>query len=219
MEPDPLRELERQVEAAGLFSHALLAQYANRADENEAIIRGLVEVLIAREIVGAEELVAAVNAVRTETDIGVAIRVDNANGERVSNPVDCGARMHLCHAVCCRLRFPLTVEEVEDGPLKWDLGRPYFNRHGPDGYCHQCAPETHACQVYEQRPAPCRQYTLRGRRADLEGLRRDGDQSGVDRRAPGHGPGAGRGLHDRGGSGQSTGSLSVRAAVLTVARV
>jgi Fe-S-cluster containining protein len=162
MEPDPLRELERQVEAAGLFSHALLAQSANRADENEAIIRGLVEVLVAREIVGAEELVAAVNAVRTETDIGVAIRVDNANGERVNNPVDCGARMHLCHAVCCRLRFPLTVEEVEDGPLKWDLGRPYFNRHGPDGYCHQCAPDTHACQVYEQRPAPCRQYTCEG---------------------------------------------------------
>jgi len=50
MEPDPLRELERQVEAGGMFSHAVLAQEANRADQNEAIIRGLVELLIQREV-------------------------------------------------------------------------------------------------------------------------------------------------------------------------
>ena len=43
--------------------------------------------------------------------------------------------------------------------MKWDLGRPYFNRHGADGYCHQCDSETHACGIYEERPAPCRQYS------------------------------------------------------------
>ena len=159
MEPDPQRELERQVEAGGMFSHAVLAQEANRADQNEAIIRGLVELLIAREVVTAEELVAAVDAVRTETDIGIAIRVDREGSELAGTPVDCEARMHACHAVCCRLRFPLTVEEVESGLMKWDLGRPYFNRHGPDGYCVQCDSGTHACGIYEQRPAPCRQYS------------------------------------------------------------
>jgi Fe-S-cluster containining protein len=159
MEPDPLRELERQVEAGGMFSHAVLAQEANRADQNEAIIRGLVELLIEREVVTAEELVAAVDAVRTETDIGIAIRVDREGSELAGTPVDCEARMHACHAVCCRLRFPLTVEEVEGGLMKWDLGRPYFNRHGSDGYCVQCDSGTHACGIYEQRPAPCRQYS------------------------------------------------------------
>ena len=142
-----------------MFSHAVLAQEANRADQNEAIIRGLVELLIAREVVTAEELVAAVDAVRTETDIGIAIRVDREGSELAGTPVDCEARMHACHAVCCRLRFPLTVEEVESGLMKWDLGRPYFNRHGPDGYCVQCDSGTHACGIYEQRPAPCRQYS------------------------------------------------------------
>jgi Fe-S-cluster containining protein len=159
VESDPLRELERQVEAGGMFSHAVLAQEANRADQNEAIVRGLVELLIQREVVTPEELVAAVDAVRTETDIGIAIRVDREGSELVGTPVDCASRLPVCHAVCCRLRFPLTVEEVESGLMKWDLGRPYFNRHGADGYCHQIDGETLGCGVYEQRPAPCRQYS------------------------------------------------------------
>jgi Fe-S-cluster containining protein len=163
-EPDPLRELERQVERGNVVAHAVLGQHANRAGENEAIIRGLVELLIEREVVEAEDLVAAVNAVRAETkfDVDVAIRVDDPS-DQGGPPVDCGARLHICKAVCCRLRFPLSVDEVESGgPLKWDLGRPYFNRHGDDGYCHQCHGETHACNVYDQRPAPCRQYSCVG---------------------------------------------------------
>src|SRR4051794_39789415 len=142
-----------------MFSHAVLAQEANRADQNEAIIRGLVELLIARDVVTAEELVAAVDAVRTETDIGIAIRVDREGSELAGTPVDCASRLPVCHAVCCRLRFPLTVEEDESGLMKWDLGRPCFSRHGADGYCVQCASETHACAIYEQRAAACRQYS------------------------------------------------------------
>jgi len=163
-EPDPLSDLERQVERGNVFAHAVLSQHAGRADENEAIIRGLVELLIANRVVGADELVAAVNAVRTETrmDIDIAVRIDDAGPAAPSPPVDCASRLHVCHAVCCRLRFPLSVEEVESGPIKWDLGRPYFNRHGDDGYCHQCESGTHACRIYDERPAPCRQYSCVG---------------------------------------------------------
>jgi Fe-S-cluster containining protein len=163
MEPDPLRELERQVERGNVFAHAVLSEHASRAGENEAIIRGLVELLIEREVVAPDELVAAVDAVRAETpgDVDIAIRLDDEGA--VGAPVDCAARLHVCKAVCCRLRFPLSVDEVESGgPIKWDLGRPYFNRHGEDGYCHQSAPETHACQIYDDRPSPCRQYSCVG---------------------------------------------------------
>jgi Fe-S-cluster containining protein len=165
VEPDPLRELERQVERGNVFAHAVLSEQASRANENEAIIRGLVELLIEREVVEAEDLVAAVKAVRGQTNVDpdIAIRVDDENDPEYGAPVDCEARLHICKAVCCRLRFPLSVEEVESGgPLKWDLGRPYFNRHGSDGYCHQCDGETHACQIYDERPAPCRQYSCVG---------------------------------------------------------
>jgi Fe-S-cluster containining protein len=165
VQPDPLRELERQVERGNVFAHAVLSEQASRANENEAIIRGLVELLIERDVVEADDLVAAVNAVRGQTnaDPDIAIRVDDADDPENGPPVDCAARLHICKAVCCRLRFPLSVEEVESGgPVKWDLGRPYFNRHGSDGYCHQCDSETHACHVYDKRPGPCRQYSCAG---------------------------------------------------------
>jgi Fe-S-cluster containining protein len=165
VEPDPLRELERQVERGHVFAHAVLSEQASRADENEAIIRGLVELLIERDVVEADDLVAAVNAVRAQTIAApdIAVRVDDEHDPEYGAPVDCEARLHICKAVCCRLRFPLSVEEVEaGGPIKWDLGRPYFNRHGSDGYCHQCDSETHACHIYEARPAPCRQYSCVG---------------------------------------------------------
>jgi Fe-S-cluster containining protein len=163
MEPDPLRELERQVEAGSMFSHAVLATEAQRADQNEAVLRGLVDLLLAREVISPAELARAVDGVRTETDIGVAIRVDRPEAVGSTGPpIDCAARLHLCKAVCCRLRFPLTVEEVESGLMKWDLGRPYFNRHGEDGYCVKCDSETHACGIYEERPTPCREYSCRG---------------------------------------------------------
>jgi Fe-S-cluster containining protein len=190
MEPDPVRELERQVEAGNMFSHAVLATQGQRADQNEAIIRGLVDLLIARDVIDPQELVAAVDEVRTQTDIGVAIRVDKpAAAHADSPPIDCAARLHLCHAVCCRLRFPLTVEEVEAGVMKWDLGRPYFNRHGPDGYCTQCDSETHACGIYEDRPTPCREYSC----ADDERIWKDFEameinQEWIDERL-GTGPG------------------------------
>ena len=95
-EPDPLRELERQVERGNVFAHAILGEHANRAGENEAIIRGLVELLIEREIVEGADLVAAVNAVRAETkfDVDVAIRIDDPS-DVAGPPVDCESRLHI----------------------------------------------------------------------------------------------------------------------------
>ena len=161
-QPDPLRELERQTERGNLFAHAVLSEQANRADQNEAIIRGLVELLVQNKVVGADELREAVDAVRTQTGVGIVIRVDDEGPDDAFKPVDCETRLPICKAVCCRLRFPLSVEEVESGAMRWDLGRPYFNRQGEDGYCHQCDGETHACGVYEARPAPCREYSCKG---------------------------------------------------------
>ena len=167
-EPDPLRELERQVEQGNLFTHAALNEQAHRFNTNDALVNGLVELLIEHKVVDADELLQVVGSVRGQMDaaghkaeLDVVVRVD---GDAMVNgpPVDCATRLPICHAVCCRLRFPLSAEEVESGPLRWELGRPYFNRHGDDGYCHQCHSETHACNIYEQRPAPCRQYSCVG---------------------------------------------------------
>jgi Fe-S-cluster containining protein len=159
-------DLGRQVERCNLFVHTVLAEQALRANENEAMLNGLVDYLIGRGLVRSDELLQAVESARAEAaeagelaTVGVAIRID---GDEASTPpvlVDCEKRLPICKAVCCRLRFALSAEEIESRTMKWDLGRPYFNRRDSGGYCHQIDGATLGCGVYEDRPCVCRRYS------------------------------------------------------------
>src|SRR4051794_26029497 len=111
----------------------------------------------------AEDVVAA--AERTHRDmadagqqaaVDVAIRTDGPAPTVPAEAIDCGARLPVCKAVCCRLRFALTVEEIESGLVKWELGQPYFNRQNAEGYCHRW---DGGCTIYHERPSPCRLYS------------------------------------------------------------
>jgi Putative zinc- or iron-chelating domain len=86
--------------------------------------------------------------------------------------IDCENRVELCGAACCRLPFALSREDVEEGVVRWDLGRPYVIAHDEDGRCVHMDPATHRCGVYERRPIPCRGYDCRNDRRiwlDFEG--------------------------------------------------
>ena len=153
--PDPLSALERQVEQGNLFTHSELTKQSHRANESEALLNGLVALLVQHKVVDADELMAIVDQARehVEGSVNVALRTDEETEEPV---IDCASRLPVCKAVCCRLHFALNVEEIETGLMKWELGRPYFNRHKADGYCHQWEG---GCTIYEQRPNPCRVYS------------------------------------------------------------
>ena len=168
-DPDRVHDLERQVERGNLFAHTVLTEQAARANKTEALLHGLADLLIRNDVISAEDLLAAVDTTgRQIADAGgrakvdVAIRVDGDAPEVSADEIDCEARIPYCKAVCCRMRWALTVEEIEQGPMKWDLGRPYFNRHNAEGYCEQIDPETHGCHIYEDRPSPCRQFSCKG---------------------------------------------------------
>ena len=166
---DRVNELERQVQRGSLFTHTLLTEQAERANTTEALVNGLIDVLIQDGVIEADRLRQAAEAVQDETaaagnlaTVGVAIRIDGDEADEPPAIVDCAARLPICQAACCRMRFALSAHEIESGPVKWDLGRPYFNRRGPDGYCHQCDSGTHACGVYDERPGVCRRYSCAG---------------------------------------------------------
>ena len=161
---DPLHELERQVEDGNLFAHSALTEHATRINEAAAIVNGLVALDQPALDQQADELLAAVDSVRERTEqagrhahVGIAVRVE----QDLEEPeIDCEARLPICKAACCRLHFALSVEEVErGGPLRWELGHPYFNRHNADGYCHQW---DDGCGIYDERPSVCRSYTCAG---------------------------------------------------------
>jgi Fe-S-cluster containining protein len=167
-EPDKLGDLERQMERGNLFAHTMFTKQAARTNQSEALLNGLADLLVRRELITAEDLVEAVNRTGEELEragrrakLEVALREDPVDEPPVEH-VDCETRIPYCKAVCCRMRWPLTIEEVEHGPVRWDLGRPYFNRHDTEGYCEQIDHETYGCGVYEQRPFPCRRYSCKG---------------------------------------------------------
>ncbi len=169
MAGEELGELERQVEHGNLFVHAALTDQATRANQIEAVVNGLADLLVRLDIVSTEDLVDSVETTRKaiseagrQLSLGVAIRGDTDAPTVPADEIDCEARIPYCKAVCCRLRFPLTVQEIETGPVKWDLGRPYFNRQAPNGYCHCFDDASHGCTVYNDRPTPCRVYSCAG---------------------------------------------------------
>lgn len=165
---DPVvEELHRQIERGNLFTHTALGESFARMSEGQAFLYGLADILLAKGYVTENELMDTVDSVRAEliqrgelSGPGVMVRNDteDASDQQVVE-VDCGARMHICHAVCCRLDFALTVSEVESGKIKWDLGRPYFIRHSAHGNCIHNDLRGGGCNVYSDRPGVCQRYS------------------------------------------------------------
>jgi len=182
--PVPTSDLDglaRQVERGGVRTQTLFNRTFERLSEVETILLGLLDVLLERKIVTEAEIEPAVRRIEeevaTRADLApqaVALRVDSpAAAARPEVFVDCAARMHVCHAVCCKLAVKLDAEEVEAGRLRWDLGRPYYLRKEADGRCTHQDRSTGGCGVYADRPKPCRQYSCANDRRiwkDFDGM-------------------------------------------------
>jgi Fe-S-cluster containining protein len=177
---EPLSELERQMERGSQFTQAALREVIERLSTVEANVNKLVGFLSGSEAESEQEEEAegetpegveeaeAGEEVPDKGDVlpgemratwpSIALATDPEEAEaRVE--VNCEERMHVCHAVCCKLRFALTAEEVEAGKVKWDLGFPYFIRHGSNSYCSHNDTATGRCNVYADRPGVCRRYS------------------------------------------------------------
>ena len=194
-------ELDRQVERGSFFTQAVLQRGFSRIDQAETLLTRLVDALAARGLVDPEELGYTVTRVPAAEPVEspapgddgelpelppaesgeagiswptVALRVDDPDeSNRRGVEVDCDARMHICKAVCCKLKFPLSCEEVDSGTVKWDIGHPYVIRHESTGYCTHNDTATGGCRIYEDRPAVCRRYSCAGDSriwSDFEGM-------------------------------------------------
>ncbi|HVV86586.1 MAG TPA: hypothetical protein VHE35_26190 [Kofleriaceae bacterium] len=159
--------LERQAERGGMYTHSVLSGVTDRINELEPCVYGLIDALVARGVIDRDAIVAAAAAARDELiekdeqlTAGVAVRLDDEAPEPVA--VDCAARLPICRSVCCQLSFALTVEEIEAGRTRWDLGQPYFVRHEADGYCTHRHAASGACTIYEVRPGVCKHYSCAG---------------------------------------------------------
>jgi Fe-S-cluster containining protein len=167
-------ELDRQLERGSFFTQAVFQREFSRLEQAEVLLTRLVDVLANRGLLSPEELGLAAGS-RPDPDAtppaapeepeqeinwpSIALRVDDPDEtSQTGVTVDCAARLHVCHAVCCKLKFPLSCTEVDSGKVKWDIGHPYVIRHESSGYCTHNDPAG-GCRVYEDRPTVCRRYS------------------------------------------------------------
>lgn len=165
-----MEELREELAKGLLYLHSRANSNTSKTLEVASFAYALIELLSERGIISVEELDERKKIVGqrlvekfTEKGMGVALTKDEQDkysyqGEAL---VDCDDRIHLCNAVCCRLRFALSIQDVEEGKVKWDLGHPYMIRHGVDGYCYHFERATCSCGIYENRPIVCRSYDCR----------------------------------------------------------
>lgn len=162
-------ELERQLERSGFFTHSALSNQAERINEIESFLYGLIDTLIAEGVIDKNAFEKTVKNVRDETlqkqehfHAGIAISIDNDEHQENFVPVNCEERLPVCNAVCCKLNFALSVAEIESGHVKWDLGQPYFIRQIKNGYCTHLKSRkacVDGCSIYDERPGVCRKYS------------------------------------------------------------
>lgn len=169
-EETPTERLRDELARGLLYLHSRANANTSKTLEVAAFAYALIELLSERGIIAIAEVDERKKVVGqrlvelfAEKGMGVALTKDEQDKYSYHNEVhiDCENRVHLCRASCCRLRFALSVQDVEEGSVKWDLGRPYMIRQGFDGYCHHFERQTQGCGIYNSRPVVCRGYDCR----------------------------------------------------------
>jgi Fe-S-cluster containining protein len=165
--PDP-QELEQQLTRGAHYLHTAIARQAERLNESEAFLYGLIDALLEKGVVDEAALHAKISDLRAEVrkkgeqfTTGVIVRQDPAQPP-VAPDINCAERLPICKAACCRLSFALSVAEIEEGKVRWDLGRPYLIRHDAQGRCVHLQAGSCGCSVYADRPRVCKVYSCRG---------------------------------------------------------
>ena len=153
-----------------IYAHNRANANTAAAHEANATLRALVALLVEQGLVEGGEFEArrarASEELRREyVERGMAVAMQEFGVSKYEfgggAEIDCASRLHLCRAACCRLPFALSQQDVQEGVVKWDLGQPYLNARGADGYCAHMERGTCRCTVYQQRPIPCRGYDCR----------------------------------------------------------
>jgi hypothetical protein len=165
-----LAELREEILGGLLYTHSRANSNTNRVLEAASFLYALIELLSERGIITVEELderktTVAERVKKRFLDKGMGVHLQEPELDKYTSPdspaIDCENRVHLCKAACCRLWFPLSQQDVDEGIVKWDLRFPYIIAQDADGYCKHLDRAPCRCTVYQHRPLPCRAFDCR----------------------------------------------------------
>ena len=149
---------------------ARAAAVTSRLLEATSFLYALIELLAEKGIITVAELDARKDVVAPRIkkrflDKGMGVDLVESDRAKYAFPggcqIDCENRIHLYQAACCRFWFPLSRQDVDEGVVHWDFQFPYIIAQDGNRYCKHLECSTYRCQVYQQRPIPCRAFDCR----------------------------------------------------------
>jgi Fe-S-cluster containining protein len=169
--PDDFRELvydQRQEVAQGLlYNHTRINSITAKNIEVSSFLYALIEILNEKGLLTIEELderkkQVAERLVRKFVESGMGLMYQDPEEDKYTfekeSVVDCERRLDVCKAICCKLPFALSRQDVKEGIVSWEFARPYLIAHDDDGYCVHLDRNTFQCSVRKHRPVPCRGF-------------------------------------------------------------
>ncbi|MCP4369418.1 MAG: YkgJ family cysteine cluster protein [Deltaproteobacteria bacterium] len=150
-----------------LYTHTRINDNTKKILESTSFLYALIELLNENGIISIEELderkkLVAERLVKKFKESGMGLMYQDPEHDKYSFThtacVDCSSRMEICKAICCKLPFALSKQDVDEGIIKWNFSRPYIIAHDSDGYCVHLDRETYKCTAHEHRPVPCRGF-------------------------------------------------------------
>lgn len=165
------RDLRQQVTEGLLYAHSRTNANTGKNLEALSFLYAMIELLEEKGLLDVEELDERKRAVGErlterfqEKGMGAVLQDPEYDKYTFQDAaeIDCEKRVHLCKAACCRIPFALSRQDIREGIVLWELGRPYMIDHGEDGYCSHLERGACGCSIYSHRPVPCRGYDCRG---------------------------------------------------------
>jgi hypothetical protein len=165
-----LEQLREEIVGGFLYTHSRANSNSSRILEAASFLYSLIELLEEKGLISIAELDERKTTVAQRVKerflakgMGVHLQEPERDKYAVQGTVeiDCENRVHLCKAACCRLCFPLSKQDIDEGVVKWDLRFPYIIAQDDDGYCQHLNCTNHSCTIYQHRPLPCRTFDCR----------------------------------------------------------
>jgi hypothetical protein len=163
-------ELRQEMVNGLLYTHSRLNANTSQTLVTTSQLAALIELLTEKGLITSDELEKRSEVTGQklsnefqERRMGVMLQdpAPDKYAFKEEVKIDCANRIHLCHAACCRLTFALSKQDVMEGIVRWELGRPYMIARNKDGYCGHLDGNCLGCTVYENRPVTCRGYDCR----------------------------------------------------------
>jgi hypothetical protein len=166
----PQRDLRQEVAEGLLYAHSRLNSNTSKTLEAASFLYALVELLEQKGLITIAELdehkrIVGHRLAQDFRERGMGAMLQDPEYDKYTFQsvveIDCQSHVHLCQAVCCRLPFALSRQDIREGILHWDLGQPYLIAHNEQGACCHLDPTSRACTAWANRPVPCRAFDCR----------------------------------------------------------